>query len=113
MRRPQGFGQVNLLDLFNIGGVDDLLRPMEVRIASRFLPDVTIRPGQGTGTVMRLLDPKIQILTTPGIAIEVSNSGVRQIDPKVFEQPTFLDRASPLTVLGILLLGAALVKRLL
>lgn len=97
------------LGQITIGPVE-ITGPIKARISTKFLPsftlDLTVKPKIG---LLSIMQPKITLLLA-GKAYEIGwgQSGIKSVDPKIFETDTFLDTMQKIGIIPIVLFVSGL-----
>lgn len=97
-------GDISNLGQIKIGSVE-ITGPVKARISAKFIPDFTLdlttSPKIG---ILSLIQPKITLLLA-GRAYEVGwgQTGIKSVDPKIFESDTWLDIIQKIGIIPIVL----------
>ena len=97
-------GQIQLGPLAYMG-------PLKIRIDGNFIPAFTIdltKPSKGRG-ILDVIKPTITFLVgNKAYQIKWGEKGVKEVDPRIFEEETLLDRLQKAEMLGTIILGLAI-----
>jgi len=85
--------------------------PLKVRIDGNFIPAFTIdltKPSKGRG-ILDVIKPTVTILVgNKAYQIKWGERGIKEVDPRIFEEETWLDSLQRAEMLGTIFLGLAI-----
>jgi len=97
-------GQIQLGPLAYMG-------PLKVRIDGNFIPAFTIdltKPSKGRG-ILDVIKPTVTILVgNKAYQIRWGERGVKEVDPRIFEEETWLDSLQKADIWATAILGLAI-----